>query len=252
MTTPAGCSTWASIADLPTEVAELHSPAEWAGFLAVATDVLWGATGRRWRGAGATATAVLRAAPPGDGGWPWHRSWGRCACYLGNDGGLPAWRPWSGVHTEPLAVRLPHPDATAVLDITLDHVPFAGTWTLQGPWLTRTDGPGWPACRDRVRITYTYGVDPPLGGRMACAELAAELGKAAAPDCGLECRLPARTRSISRQGISFEVVDSLDFLEKGLTGIAGIDLWIRAVNPSGRKQTGRVWSPDLERARRIS
>jgi hypothetical protein len=253
MTTPAGCSAWADLADLPAGVAELHSPEQWCTYLSIATDVLWSATARRWRGASLAGQAVLRAAPPraGEGnGWDWHPSWGHCACYGGAGLLGPIWRGVSQ-HHEPVKVRLPHGDVTAVTSVTIDGATFT-SWRLDGPYLVRTDGRGWPECHDRSIVTYTYGKPPPRGGVAAVVTLAVELGKAAYDgDADVTCRLPERTRSVSRQGITMEVVDPQEYLADGLTGISEIDMWIRAANPSGRRQTATAWSPDIARARRF-
>ncbi len=241
---------WASMDDLPVDVADLHSLSRWAQFLALATDILWSATGRRWRGANLTGEAVLRAAPPraGESSWVYHRSWGHCVCYGGTGLSGLIWRDISQ-HHEPAKVRLPHPDVTEVDTVTIDGVAFT-SWRLDGPYLVRTDGCGWPECHDRTIVTYRYGKEPPLAGKAAAVELAIELGKAAYDgEEDVACRLPERTRSVSRQGISFEILDPLDFLDNGLTGLLSVDLFIRAVNPDGRRQAATVWSPDTARAR---
>lgn len=251
MTSPAAGALWATVDDLPDSVADLHPLPQWDRYLALATDVLWAATGRRWRGANLTAEAVLRAAPPrpGEGGWPYHRSWGHCACYGGTGIQGPIWRDGYRAHHEPASVRLPHPDVTAVDSVTIDGDPFTA-WRLDGPYLVRTDGRGWPECHDRSIVTYRYGKEPPLAGVAACAELAAEIGKAAYDgDTDVTCRLPERTRSVTRQGISIDIIDPQEYLSAGLTGLSSVDLWIRSVNPTGRAQAAQVWSPDLARAR---
>ncbi len=252
MTSPTstGCG-WASLADLPVEVAGLHSPDQWCLYLHLATDILWSATGRRWR-AEATAEAVLRAAPPraGEGGWAWHPSWGHCACYGGTSLSGLIWGA-VGAHHEPVRVRLPHGDVTTVLSVTIDGTPFTG-WRLDGPYLVRVDGRGWPECHDRSIVAYLHGRPPPVAGVAACAELAAEFGKAAYDgEQEVSCRLPARTQSVTRQGISMEILDPQEYLADGLTGISSIDMWIIGVNPNRRKQVATVWSPDTARARRI-
>jgi hypothetical protein len=226
----------------------MHSAVEWHGALSMATDILWAATGRRWRGGGRIGEAVLRAAPPraGEGSWPYHRSWGRCACF---DGGTLLDLRWRKLttHFEPVAIRLPHPDVTAVTTVLVAEQQF-DAWRLDGAWIARTDGRGWQMCRDRTVVTYTYGIDPPAGGRRACVELAVEIGRSWADKPDRECRLPTRIASVTRQGVTYEAAE-LDYLDDGLTGITDIDLWIRSVNPYGRKQTATVWSPDIPRAR---
>lgn len=253
MTTPSGCAAWAEVDDIPQGVAELHSPTEWCGYLGMATDILWGATGRRWRGGPLTAEVVLRAAPPrpGESGWPWSKSWGHCACYAGVGAYGPRWADTPGDHYQPVSIRLPHPDVVAVSVVAVADEVFTA-WRLDGAWLSRTDGRGWSMCHDQTTATYTYGRQPPEAGRMAVVELAIELGRATADDPDQPCRLPQRIQSVTRQGITYEAVDPLEYLDDGLTGLASIDMWIKATNPHGRKQAASVWSPDLPRARRTS
>lgn len=254
MTAPApvsGCSAWAGVEDIPARAAGLHHPTAWCGFLALATDVLWAATGRRWRGETLTEEVALRAAPPrpGEGAWPYHRSWGRC-CFTGLDiDGNPRWALGTGRHHAPAAVRLPRRDVVAVDVVELDGEPFEA-WRLDGSWLTRSDGHGWPVCGDRTTVSYRYGHRPPEAGRTACVELAVELGRAAHPNPDQPCALPRRLQSVTRQGITFAALDDMEFLSEGLTGLYGVDLWIRSVNPHGRAQAGSVWSPDLPTAGR--
>lgn len=252
MTTPAGCSAWAQVDDLPASAVGLHTEAQWCSYLGMATDILWSATGRRWRGASLTAEVALRAAPPraGEGGWPYHRSWGHCACFAGTNILGPRWADAVYSHHEPAAIRLPHPDVTAVTSVSIDGELFTA-WRLDGAWLARTDGRGWSACHDRSVVTYAYGHLPPDAGRMAAVELAVELGRAGSDsdDPDQRCRLPQRVQQVTRQAITYESLDPAGYLDQGLTGITSIDMWIRAVNPHGRKQAARVWSPDIPRAR---
>ena len=58
-----------------------------------------------------------------------------------------------------------------------------------------------------------------------------------------DCRIPERVQSVSRQGVSWTMIDPQDFLDKGRTGIYEVDMLIRAVNPSGAKRRVRVFSP---------
>lgn len=253
MTSPAAGALWATVDDLPDGVADLHPLPQWDRYLSLATDVLWAATGRRWRGANLTAEAVLRAAPPraGEGGWAYHRSWGHCACYGGTGILGPIWRDGHRAHHEPASIRLPHSDVTAVDSVTIDGDVFTA-WRLDGPYLVRTDGRGWPECHDRSIVTYRYGKEPPLAGVAACAELATEFGRAGSSSPDQQCALPRRLQSVTRQGISFAALDDMAFLSEGLTGLYAVDLFIRSVNPHGRAQAARVWSPDIAAARRTT
>lgn len=174
MTTPPVCQAWAGVEDLPTSVVGLHSPQQWCGYLELATDILWAATGRRWRRTVLTGEAVLRAEPPRAGetgpARVYHRSWGLCPCTTA--AGLRG-----SAHHEPRSVRLPHPDVVEVTSVIIDGDPFTG-WRLDGSWLVRTDGRGWPECHDRTVVAYRFGRLPPPAGAAACVELAVELGKA--------------------------------------------------------------------------
>lgn len=247
MTTPQGCSAWAGLEDLPVSAASLHAPAVWCSYLSLATDVLWAASGRRWRGSGGTAEAIIGESPPGLGQPTEQGAAAPCTCTVADLTRSP-WS-WRNGHREPVRVRLPHPDVTAVSAVSLGGAAF-DAWRLDGAWLTRTDGLGWPVCGGTGTVSYAYGIDPPVSGKLAVVEFATELGIAAAPDCDMECRLPARVRSVSRQGLSFEILDSFEFLDKGMTGLLSVDMWIKSQNPRGRPQRGRVWSPDVARAQR--
>lgn len=124
---------------------------------------------------------------------------------------------------------------------------------LDGRRLVRRDGGTWPACQllgrddddeDVLVVDYRWGIEPDPHARRAVATLACEFLKADVGDP--DCTLPANVQSVSRQGISFEIVDPLDFLNNGRTGIYEFDLWIAAVNPSGLARPSRVRTPDID------
>lgn len=249
MTGPvSGGVAWAELDDIPAGVAEMHDPQTWSGHLATATDILWSATQRRWRGAEFTETAVLRAAP-GRGRWPYDSSWGHDPSFAGYTAlGLPRWTG-SRQRVAPYRVRLPRPDVTGVLEVRVDGTAFTA-WELDGSWLARTDDRPWHVIGDRTHVTYTFGRPPPEAGKAAVIELAVELGRASSTNPDQACKLPQRVQSVSRQGITYEALADLAFLDQGLTGIVGIDAWIRSINPAGRSQEAQVWSPDISVARR--
>lgn len=255
MTSPSpvsGATAWAGLEDIPAGVAELRSGPEWAAHLSTATDILWAATMRRWRGDTLTETVTLRAAPSRQaGGWAYDRSWGHCPCCAGVTAlGLPRWGSGAHRHVAPYRVRLPRPDVVDVTEVLVDGAAFTG-WELDGSWLARTDDRPWRVCGDRTEVTYTFGRPPPEGGKAAVIELAVELARSAAGDgTDQACRLPQRMQSVSRQGLTYEALADLDFLDAGLTGLTGPDMWIKSVNPSGRTQEAAVWTPDAPKARR--
>lgn len=255
MTSPApisGCTAWAGPDDIPSGPADLHSPTQWCAYLAMATDILWASTGRRWRGDTRSEDVVLRGAPPraGEGSWPYQSSWGHCPCFAGvTAAGLPRWADGTYDHRAPVAVRLPRRDVVAVTEVTIGGEAFEA-WRLDGVWLARTDGRGWSVCRDLTEVTYDFGRPPPDAARAAVVELAVEIGRGASEDPDQACALPKRVQSVTRQGITFAALDNFELIDKGWTGLANVDLWIKSVNPRGRAQEARVWSPDLPVARR--
>jgi hypothetical protein len=106
-------------------------------------------------------------------------------------------------------------------------------------------GTPWPP--GHVEVTYTYGAMPPIAGRKAAMILAVELIKLWSGD---DCALPDRVTSISRQGVSYTILDNQDFLENFRTGIYAIDLFLKMANPAKALAPSKVFSPDIPRARR--
>jgi hypothetical protein len=95
---------------------------------------------------------------------------------------------------------------------------------------------GWPDhpsrtydCDNVVRVLYTIGSNLPPGTEALAAWLAIEYGKAVS---GQPCALPERITSVSRQGVSWTVLDPQDFLDKGYTGMSRVDHWLAAVKPT--------------------
>lgn len=104
----------------------------------------------------------------------------------------------------------------------------------------------WASCDD-VEVTYTFGAPPPSLGKRAAKELADQFILAATGDD--ECSLPQRVTSVSRQGMSWTLLDPQDFLDKGLTGLYLVDLFLRTANPNGAQLRARVFSPDVPRGK---
>lgn len=127
-----------------------------------------------------------------------------------------------------------------------------------GGALVRTDGECWPDCQDfnvseltdpdTFFVTYVAGEAVPMAGQSAAGILACDFAKT----CTTGCKLPGNLSSLSRQGIDVQMIDPTQVLQDGLTGIAEVDLFIRAVNPYGVKGRTQLYSPDLVYARRSS
>lgn len=105
----------------------------------------------------------------------------------------------------------------------------------------------WTPCN--VEITYAYGSQPPVAGRMAARHLALEFAKLWSGD---DCSLPQRVTNISRQGVSYTLLDSQDFIADFRTGVYAVDLFLKTANPSGAQLRSRVFTPDVPRARRYT
>lgn len=108
-------------------------------------------------------------------------------------------------------------------------------------------GVPWPP--GNIEVTYTYGSQPPAAGRAAARSFAQQLINSWNGD---SCRLPDRITSVTRQGVSYTVLDSQDFLENLRTGIYEIDLFLKTANPAKALAPAKVFSPDMHRARRAA
>lgn len=262
MTTPAPtsavlCGPWATPGDVPDAVKTSLgiTDDEWLQPLMQASEILWMLTGRRWLGVGCEETVTLRSTGDtvGRGSWPYSRTWGVCNCWSwgtwSSDWLYPPAAGWGGVHiAQPLAVKLPRSEASDIVSVTVGGQPFADFELTANGWLRRTDGQGWPVCGDQTVITYHYGTPPPMGGTQACVTLATEFAKQKY-QLG-DCQLPERTTSVTREGVTMTLIDPQEFLDKGRTGLAAVDMWVTAVNPKARSQRAMIWSPDIPTAQR--
>jgi hypothetical protein len=101
--------------------------------------------------------------------------------------------------------------------------------------LRRVDGSLWPCgCDydviDDFTIEYTWGRNPTPGLVRAAALLGWEFALAWTPQCVGQCQLPARVQTVTRQGVTYAVIDPLTLFKDGMTGIAAVDLLVQAHN----------------------
>jgi hypothetical protein len=101
-----------------------------------------------------------------------------------------------------------------------------------------------------VEVSYTYGSPAPTAGQAAARILAKELVKLYEDDD--TCALPQRVTSVTRQGVSFTILDDQAFIDELKTGLYAVDLFLKSVNPDKARARARVFSPDVPRARRIT
>lgn len=101
-----------------------------------------------------------------------------------------------------------------------------------------------------VCVNYDWGLKPPAMGKLACTLLANELIKSYTMPS--QCKLPERVTSVSRQQVSFSILDPHTFLNEGKLGIYLVDAFIATSNPSRARKQPRVISPDRPRGERIN
>ncbi len=109
-------------------------------------------------------------------------------------------------------------------------------------------GTPWTPCN--VEITYSYGIPVPVAGKMAARKLAMEFARLWAGD--EMCELPQRVTSVSRQGVSYTILDNQEFIDELRTGLYEIDLFLKVVNPDNARRKAKVFSVDTPRARRYA
>jgi hypothetical protein len=97
-----------------------------------------------------------------------------------------------------------------------------------------------------VELTLEVGQNPPPIGRSAAAALAAEMLRGdpryAALNPG-DTRPDSRLTSITRQGVTMEFVDPSALFQSGMTGVHSVDLFLRAINPTGAQYQAKVITP---------
>lgn len=109
-------------------------------------------------------------------------------------------------------------------------------------------GTPWTPCN--VEITYSYGIPVPVAGKMAARKLAIEFARLWGGD--ESCELPQRVTSVSRQGVSYTILDNQEFIDELRTGLYEIDLFLKTVNPDNARRKAKVFSVDTPRARRYT
>jgi len=109
-------------------------------------------------------------------------------------------------------------------------------------------GTPWTPCN--VEITYQYGVPVPVAGRMAARKLAIEFARLWSGD--EMCELPQRVTSVSRQGVSYTILDNQEFIDELRTGLYEIDLFLKTANPDNARRRSKVFSVDTPRARKYT
>jgi len=85
---------------------------------------------------------------------------------------------------------------------------------------------------------------------MAARKLATEFARLWNGD--EHCELPQRVTSVSRQGVSYTILDNQEFIDELRTGLYEIDLFLKVTNPDNARRKSKVFSVDTPRARKYS
>lgn len=247
------CSAWATLDDLPDcPPVTAAAPEDKARMLDLATDLLFRMSGEQWPGLCETVVRPCGRARLG-GGFAFHgrslpvlasdQGWWLCSCSTADRCGC-------GSISQ---IRLPGGPIVEVTQVRVDGVTLdpdayrVDDWSL----LVRVDGDTWPCCQrrdldadqpDTFEVSYTAGAAPPVSGVEAVIALTVELLKAACNDD--TCQLPSRVRSMTREGVTIDVVNPEDITDGGKTGVYLVDLFLNAVNPGRLRRGSRILSPD--------
>ena len=84
-----------------------------------------------------------------------------------------------------------------------------------------------------VRVTYSQKSTLVPGSSRIAEQLAVEFMHS---EQGLPCKLPDRITNLTRQGVSWVMLDPQDFIKDGMTGVTSIDHWLSIVR-------GGKWQP---------
>ncbi len=164
----------------------------------------------------------------------------------------------SGCLCTPLCeIYLPGPVHSVVAVKQDGHVVDASGYVLHhtatGGQLVRTEGECWPDCQrldrpdtdpDTLSVRYLRGLEVPAAGRRAVGQLACEIEKLCSGRPG-GCALPTGVKSVTREGVSYDIVPPGDWSETLQAHMPQVWAWVQMVNPKQHRQHGAVFSLDL-------
>lgn len=147
------------------------------------------------------------------------------------------------------------PNTHSIVSINVDGVeldPAATAVVYDRRSIVRVDGEQWPSCQNLSvpngepgswSITVMQGKPIPPGGELVAGILACELIKACG---GMDCRLPQRVQTITRQGVTVGFEDRFEGLTDLRVGLWEVDAFIESAR-TPRWQQSRIASPDVHR-----
>jgi len=168
-----------------------------------------------------------------------------------SDNNFPFPHPHFTVPAGPRGIRLRGQPVTSIETVEIDgELVDSSRYSLyNNAVLIRSDNSCWDF-NSGVSVTYKYGQNPPELGRIAAIRLANEFILSVTD---LEnCSLPDRVTAVTRQGVSYTILDPQTFLTEGRTGVYEIDLFIKTANPDRARKRPKIFSPDIPGGRRIN
>ena len=256
------CEAWPT--NLCCEVPESMAEAEVERWTLIASQILWGLSGRRWGPCPVTVRPCRRSCvdtdffsfQAGAGTGPW-------IPYIGVDG---IWRNASVCGctsdcscSELCEVYLPGP-VYDVTEVNVDgEVLVPEAYRVDAPGkLVRTDGECWPDCQDLAAppgepgtftVTYRWGLALDEAAIAAVSEMTCHLLKGCAPGGSCGCKTNRNLTRVVRQGMEVDLPDPTLIYSEGRTGLPLCDMWLATINPYRLTSPSRVYSPDYKRPR---
>jgi hypothetical protein len=93
-----------------------------------------------------------------------------------------------------------------------------------------------------IRIDYDYASTITPGAKRAVLEYARELWLSIYDSDS--CALPERVTSVTREGLSIQLLTPTDYIDKGKVGLPRVDTWLAQVNPRRSHRPAAVYTPD--------
>lgn len=233
------------------------SPCTTGDAAAMATEVMWQASGQRFGTCPVTIRPCRRQCSTNWAGPRWWNAWPR-SLYAAEHGwiDMSCGTCTSGCSCTTMSEALLPAPVDAVTTVIVDGVVLdpSAYRVDDNRMLVRTDGLTWPTCQNMTlpdtatgtwSVTVEVGEPVPVLGRQAVGELACEMLKACA---GEDCQLPANVTSLIRQGVNVQYPPhaAQEIAERGYFG----GLFIQTYNPNRLQGRPVVYDVDAPRFRR--
>lgn len=214
--------------------------AEYAAYSA--TYLLWGLSGRKYSGVGEITEQYIcpEYDIPANCSWVGHNTF---TSHLGYYGYVVDQINHQALHSR---FRLRQQPVRKIVSVSVGGSAIASAnYSLRNgsDLVINTGSCSFSLC-DAPTVTYKYGVAPPSLGKLAAIDMANQLVKGWN---GEACDLPDNVVSIQRQGVSIEMFDPAEFLDRGRIGLYRADLFIAWANPGKAKMPSKIFSPDKPR-----